>query len=211
MAHPKEAPIAAQQPININSQGTASPHNLPMADTDTVVFNNNNPTDTASVTFLGAGASVFSNPPVMVPNGSSPSLSPQQPDVTVNYLVGMGGASHGPFSIQVGSGPLEIDVLDGFGNTNLPNAAIPNNGQIQFKDLTSIGGTVTFNSPLYDGNGNPVTSQQLNANSPSPALTGRGTNKEVLYFTNMNTNAAKEHTHGHGGVGGGSGTIKIGG
>ena len=209
MAHPKEAPIAAQQPINISSQGTASPHNLPMANTDTVVFNNNNPTDTASVTFLGAGASVFSNPPVMVPNGSSPGLPPQQPDVTVNYLVGMGGASHGPFSIQVGTGPLEIDVLDAFGNTNLPNAAIPNNGQVQFCDKSTVGGNVTFDSPLYDQNGNPVTSQPLTANTYSAPLTGRGTNKNVRFFTNMNV--PKEHSHGHGGVGGGSGTIKIGG
>src|SRR5215471_11704953 len=158
MAHPKEAPIAAQQPININSQGTASPHNLPMANTDTVVFNNNNPTDTASVTFLGAGA--------------------------------------GPFSIQVGTGPLEIDVLDAFGNTNLPNAAIPNNGQVQFCDKSTVGGNVTFDSPLYDQNGNPVTSQPLTANTYSAPLTGRGTNKNVRFFTNMN--ASKEHSHGHG-------------
>ena len=182
-----------------------------MANTDTVVFNNNNPTGTASVAFLGAGTNVFSNPPVMNPNSPSPSLSPALSNVTVNYQVGMNGSTYGPYSIQVGNGPLEIDVVNGIGDTNLPNAAIPNNGQIQFRDLTGFGGTVTFNSPLYDSNGNPVTSQPLNANSASPVLTGRGTNKTVLFFTNMNANAAKEHSHGHGGVGSGSGSIKIGG
>lgn len=204
MAQPKEALVGAQQPIDINSQGKASPHNRTMGNTDTVVFNNNSPTDSATVAFQGAGADVFPDPPPISPGTSSGSLSPQESDVTVNYEVTMGGNTTGPFSIQVGTGPLQIDVISSSGATDLPKAAIPNNGQIQFYDETDYDGTVKFSDALYDGNDNPVTSQPLTANSFSPPLTGKGTNKDIKYTVEMNLQAQQQ------GVGGGSGTIKIG-
>jgi hypothetical protein len=177
-----------------------------MATTDTIVFNNNSPTQSATVTFLGAGASVFSNPASIPAQASSSPLSPQNSSaVTVDYQITMGGNTTGPFSIQVGSnGPLTIDVLNAAGSTDLPKAAIPNNGTIVFNNQTNNSGNVNFNPAdvLFDGNGNPVASQPLKPNTAAPALTGKGTNKDVSYMVAMNAQDPD--------VGGGSGTIKVG-
>jgi len=213
MATPKEALTGTNQTININSNAKASPKNQAIGNQDTVTFKNNDPNDAATVTFLGAGDGEFSynGSPVSsveVPAGSSAGpLTPLTSNVTVDYELSVGSNTGGPFSIEVGTGPLEIDILDDDGNTDLEDAAIPNNGTMFFKNESSDDtATITFGGDrdvLYDQNGNPVTSQQVGPASSGALLTGRGSNKEVTYSVSMSLQA-------DGGLGGGNGTIKVG-
>jgi hypothetical protein len=213
MATPKEALTGASQTININQHAKASPKNQDIGNQDTVTFKNNDPNDAATITFLGAGAGEFSynGSPVNsvdVPAGSSAGpLTPLTSNVTVDYQVQAGSNSGGPFSIEVGTGPLEIDIKDDEGNTDLENAAIPNNGTLFFKnESTDDTATITFGGDrdvLYDQNGNAVTSQQVGPGTSGALLTGRGSDKEVTYSVSMSLQP-------DGGLGGGNGTIKVG-
>jgi hypothetical protein len=190
MATPKEALTGTVQPININQNAKAAPPNRPMANIDQVQFTNNDPTNTATVTFLGAAANAFGASSVSIlPNATSDPLTPTQSNLIVDYNVAVGTARGGPYSIAVGSGPLEIDILDSTGNTNLLYAAIPNNGSLFFRNETANeDATVDFGEAnvLFD-NGNSVTSQSVPASSSGKVLTGRGTNKDVSYTVSMAT------------------------
>ena len=213
MATPKEALSGAVQTININSQAKAAPPDKQMDNTDTVQFTNNDPTDDATITFEGAGAGVFTlngqpvtTLTVSAGGGVSGELSPSQSNLTVDYAVSVGTNSAGPFSIEIGTGPLEIDILDTEGDTNLEFAAIPNNGTLYFQNETSQTATIVFGGDknvLYDSNGNAVTSQTVNANSPGGVLTGKGSNKNVTY--GVTTSIAEPER-----VESGGGSIKVG-
>jgi len=211
MATPKEALTGTSHTININSNAKASPSNLAIGNQDTVTFQNNDQTSNATVTFLGAGADEFDYEgqpvtTVTVPAGGSfGPLTPNTADVTVNYDVQVGTAGEGPFAIEVGTGPLEIDIVDDSGNTNLEEAEIPNNGTLFFENQATEKATISFGGDkvLYDPNGNPVGSVTVDAGSSSEVLTGKGTNKEVTYSIAMSLQT-------DGGLGGGNGTIKVG-
>lgn len=213
MATPKEALTGAVQAININSHAKAAPPDKSMANSDTVQFTNNAPNDDATITFEGAGAGMFTQNgqpvttlTVNAGGGVSGELSPSQSDLTVDYRVSVGANNGGPYSIQVGTGPLEIDIQDNEGDTNLEFAAIPNNGTVYFKNETSETATIAFGGDkdvLYDSNGNAVTSQTVGANSSGGVLTGKGSNKRVTYDVAMSIAEAE-------GVGGGGGSIKVG-
>jgi hypothetical protein len=214
MATPKEALTGnVAQSININSQAKAAPPNKPMANTDTVQFTNNDPVDSAMVTFEGAGAGIFTlnGQPVTAVTvsangGVSGQLTPTQSNLTVNYLVSAGANDDGAFSIEIGTGPLEIDIVDTDGDTNLESAAIANNGTLFFKNETGENATITFGGDkdvLYDSNGNAVTSQKVNNNSSGGLLTGKGSNKRVTYGVAMSVTEP-------GRVGTGGGSIKVG-
>jgi hypothetical protein len=204
MATPKEALTGAAQSININSNGKASPRNQPIGNQDTVTFKNNDANNAATVTFLGAGANEFGGPVTIPPGGTSAPLTPVNGNVTVDYDVTVGSNGGGPFSIQVGSGPLEIDIVDLEGDTNLPTAEIPNNGSVFFANTMGYTATIEFDKAnvLFDENGNSVTQQVVNANSRGAVLTGRGTSQDVGYTINLTGHPRKVET--------GSGSIKVG-
>jgi hypothetical protein len=126
--------------------------------------------------------------------------------LTADYVVSAGANDGGPFSIEIGTGPLEIDIVDDDGDTNLEDAAIPNNGTLYFKNETGETATITFGGDkdvLYDSNGNAVTSQIVDNNSPGGVLTGKGSNKQVTYSIGMSIAEP-------GRVGTGGGSIKVG-
>jgi hypothetical protein len=203
MATPKEA--LASQTININSDGKASPKNQSIGNQDTVTFKNNDPNNAATMTFLGAGANVFGFGSVTIAAGASSSpLTPTTSNATVDYSVTVGNNSGGPFSIQVGTGPLEIDIVTVSGDVNLPNAEIPNNGSVFFQNNEGYAATIQFNKAnvLFDQNGNSVTQQVVAGNSAGAVLTGRGTNQDVGYTIDMAGHPRKVET--------GTGTIKVG-
>jgi hypothetical protein len=210
MASPKEAVVGAAQNININSNAKASPSNQSIGNTDSVIFNNSDSNDAATVSFLAHGVNEFSyqGTPISsftIPAGGSYGpLTPTAQNVTVDYNVSVGQNSGGPFSVEVGSGPLQIDIVDVFGNTDLPVAGIPNNGTLFFNNEASGTATITFGRAniLFDSNGNSVTSQTVNANSAGALLTGRGTNQDVSYSVDVADHPRR--------VEGGNGTIKVG-
>ena len=211
MATPKEALTGISQTININSNAKASPKNQPMGNSDTVTFKNNDPNNTATVTFLGAGADEFSYngstvSSVTVPaaGGTAGPLTPNNSDVTVDYLVSITSQEGGPFSIEVGTGPLQIDIVDDQGDTDLPIAEIPNNGTLFFNNEVDDTATITFDKAnvMFDSNGNSVTSQTVNGDSQGATLTGRGTSQDVGYTINVAGHPRRVET--------GTGTIKVG-
>src|SRR6267154_457354 len=204
MATPKEALTGAVQSININSNGKASPRNQLIGNQDTVTFTNNDANNAATVTFLGAGANEFGGAVTIPAGGSSAPLTPVNGNVTVDYDVTVGSNGGGPFSIQVGSGPLEIDIVDLEGDTNLPTAEIPNNGSVFFANTMGYTATIQFDKAnvLFDENGNSVTQQVVNANLSGAVLTGRGTSQDVGYTINLAGHPRKVET--------GSGSIKDG-
>ena len=114
MATPKEALTGISQTININSNAKASPKNQPIGNSDTVTFKNNDPNNTATVTFLGAGADEFSyngstvSSVTVTAGGTAGPLTPNNSNLTVDYQVSIAPQQGGPFSIEVGSGPLQI-------------------------------------------------------------------------------------------------------
>jgi hypothetical protein len=208
MATPKEALTGTNHTINVNN-AKASPKNQKMENQDTVTFKNND-TNAATITFLGAGANEFGTNPIMVAaSGSSSALTPGTANVTVNYRITQGGATGGLCSIEVGSGPLEIDIIDANGKTNLEDAEIPNNGTVFFKnESTSQPASIAFGGDqnvLFYPNGSPVTSPVVvPANSSTPNLQGRGTNKDVSYQITMLAGESDRITTG------GNGSIKVG-
>ena len=210
MATPKEALTGTDQTININSNAKATPWNQQIGNTDTVTFKNNDQSDAAIVTFLGAGVGEFNyqDEPVTtltIPPGESVGpLTPNTPNVTVNYNVGVGQNSDGAFAIEVGSGPLEIEILDDDGSTEPNEAEIPNNGSFFFQnESTDDQASISFGgdtSVLHYQNGDPVVSPVVvEASSQSATIFGQGTNKKVTYSVIMSAKA-----------GGGNGTIKVG-
>lgn len=204
MATPKEALVGANQTININSNAKAAPPNQSIGSQDTVTFKNNDSNDAATMTFLGAGASVFGFGSVTIAAGASSSPLTPTRSATVDYTVSVGNNSGGPFAIQVGNGALEIDIVTVNGDVNLPNAEIPSNGSVFFQNQEGYAATIQFNKAnvLFDQNGNSVTQQVVSGNSAGAVLTGRGTNQDVGYTINMAGHPRKVET--------GSGSIKVG-
>ena len=210
MATPKEALTGTDQTINISSNAKASPWNQLIDDTDTVTFKNNDQNEPALVTFLGAGAGEFTyqGQPVTtltIPPGESVGpLTPVNSNLTVNYNVSVGANSDGAFAIEVGTGPLEIEITDDDGNTEPNEAEIPNNGSFFFENESADDqASISFGGDsgvLRYQNGDPVISPVVvAAGEASATIFGQGTNKKVTYSIIMSAEA-----------GGGNGTIKVG-
>jgi hypothetical protein len=209
MATPKEARTETNQTISINNC-KASPRNKGIGNQDTVTFQNNDQNNDATVTFLGAGADEFGSNPINVPAGNSSSvLTPTTPNITVNYQVTQAGAMDEPFSIEVGTGPLEIDISGSNGDPTPANAGIANGGTLFFEnESTTQQASITFGGDhkvLFYPDGSPVTSPLVvPASSSSPILQGRGASKHVTYDTQLQVaKTGREFTTG-------SGSIKVG-
>ena len=209
MAQPKEALTGATKPITISGNAVVTPPNQTMGNSDIAQFTNTSSAINATVTFLGAARYAFGNNygSFSVPsnNGKVP-LTPHMNNLTVNYTVGMGVILSNTYSIEIGTGPLEIDITDSLGSTNIPASSIGNNGTFFFRNLTSLKATITFpagQTSIYNADGTLATSQVILANSPGAVLTGIGTNQFVTYTIAM-TNADGEI------VGTGTKSIKVG-
>jgi len=120
-------------PITDNSSTPVSGEaNIEMAITDTLEFTNNAPYPVAIV-FTTTSGTVFTNISNLAGNGAtSPAQSPKLDNLTVNYTITnlVTNAQSTPCGIQVGVGPLRIDIIGS--NTNPDPVSIPANGQIQF-------------------------------------------------------------------------------
>lgn len=120
-------------PISDNSSIPVSGEpDLVMASTDNIEFTNDAPY-AVSITFTTTSGTVFNNIANIAPNGAtSPMQSPQKNNVTVNYIMTnlTTNVPSTPCAIQVGVGPLRINILAG--NTNPDPVSIPDSGEIQF-------------------------------------------------------------------------------
>jgi hypothetical protein len=120
MAEPKQAPIAATQPITItldanNKVQVDNPY-LKIGSTDSIQFTNHCSGSTVSVNFLGSGNGVFNGVSNLPYPNTSPAQSPKSnannliADYTVTVTVGSDTYQGGPYCIAVGAGPLAVEL-----------------------------------------------------------------------------------------------------
>lgn len=166
--------------------------NTSMNFSDTIEFVNNT-TYAVSIAFTTTGGVVFGNIASLGPGQNTGQLSPNINNVTVDFTITnlSGGGASSPAGIQVGTGPLRINILAD--NTSPDPVSIPNGGQIQFHPDASY--QISFTPP----------------NAFTPALSSiTPTNSPVLTATNL-TRQATYNLVGPGIEGTkGKGTVKIG-
>src|ERR1700722_987867 len=158
---------------DVSSIPTSGDPDLVMASTDTVAFTNDAPY-AVSITFTTTSGTVFNNiASIAASGGVSPAQSPQKNNLTVNYTItnlSLNKPST-PCAIQVGVGPLRINILGG--NTNPDPVSIPDGGEIQFFPDQGYEIEITppnaFNKALSSVH--PPSSAVLKATNLSPQAT----------------------------------------
>ena len=132
--------------FNITLQGGASLPDEKIANGDWIEFQNNAPFP-VSITFTTTSGTVFNNiPSIPASGGRSTPQQVQKSNVTVNYTITNLNNPlqvQGPFGIEVGSGPMQINIQGG--QPNPKTISIPPAGQIQFDNLDSVTYNVSFN------------------------------------------------------------------
>jgi|SRR5580704_2336614 hypothetical protein len=166
---------------------------IEMAITDTLEFTNN-ASYPVSIVFTTTSGSVFNNISSLAGGGTtSPAQSPKLDNMTVNYTITNlnTNAQSTPCGIQVGVGPLRIDILAA--NTIPDPVSIPAGGQIQF-----------FPDEEYDISIVPPNAFNKSLNTISPP------SSVVLTATDLSPQAT--YTIKGSGIKGtdGKGTVKIG-
>jgi hypothetical protein len=147
---PIEPEFLPSQTINIGTDFTPSPKGCTIAPPGvlSITFNNNSGA-TIDIEFVTnpvyPNQIVFNNIPNFL-NGTSNYQTPQVANATVNYNIIAAGESHGPYAIQVGIGPMFIQVsyANGQGQCTPDPVAIPPGGWLEMvsTDYTySIGWT----------------------------------------------------------------------
>lgn len=123
--------LSAQTVLEVTAQGTAAVPNLEIGNSGNIQFQNN-ASFPISVSFTTSSGPVFSNIANLAAGHNSSLQAPQQLNVTVNYtIINMSnGHVQGPYGLEVGSGPISINVADGL--TDLDIVSIPAGGQVQF-------------------------------------------------------------------------------
>lgn len=183
--------LAARKPDNTawdllitpNAQNPQVPQSStpdqPINYTDTVEFTNNT-SFPVSIVFTKTSGIVFTDIPSLAPNGAtSTAQSPQMTNVTVNYTITNLNANQtsSPCAIQVGVGPLRINILAS--DTNSDPVSIPNGGQIQFRPDVAYQLKIT---PPNAFNPSPSSISPTN----SPALTATNLAPKATYTVTNN-------------------------
>lgn len=132
--------------IGITGATTPQPsaQNTTMNFSDSIEFVNNT-TYAVSITFTTTSGIVFANIASLGPGQNSGQVSPNMNNVTVDFTITSltGGGASSAAGIQVGTGPLRINILAD--NTNPDPVSIPNGGQIQFHPDASY--QISFTPP----------------------------------------------------------------
>jgi hypothetical protein len=205
--------------IHIDKKGKTWPRSKKIGNRETIAFKIKGTKKFASVVFLGSADNEFTKKAaakVTVSAGRpSARLSPKKTNVTVDYEIKLGSLKAGPFSIQVGQGPLKL-AIDGNGDVDLPYAAVPDSGTVIFHNQAGKVAQITFtgDKALFDG-ANPVSSpQDIRIGGDIGAFTGRGKNRKVKYHIDLLADAGIspriEMLSAASGAARGNGTIKVG-
>jgi hypothetical protein len=179
--------------LNITVQGGATQPDLKISNYDSIEFQNNAPFPVA-ITFTATSGTVFNNiASIPASGGRSTPQQTQKSNVTVNYAItNLNNANQvqGPYGIEVGTGPMQINIQGG--QPNPRTISIPSGGQIQFDNLDSV---------AYNVSWNPVNSFPNGTVQPgmNPAQTGPSGNQ------------AQTVTYGYPTLDGtnGTGTVKV--
>lgn len=177
---------------DISSIPVSGEPDIVMAITDTLEFTNN-ASYPVSIVFTTTGGTVFTNISSLAGNGTtSAAQSPKLDNVTVNYTITNLNTNvpSTPCGIQVGVGPLRINILASI--TNPDPVSIPDSGQIQF-----------FPDADYEISIVPPNAFNKSLNSIAPP------SSVVLTATNLSPQATYTIKGGIRGTDG-KGTVKIG-
>src|ERR1700716_2588696 len=131
--------------LNITVQGGATQPDLKISNYDSIEFQNNAPFP-VSITFTATSGPVFNNiTSITASGGRSTPQQAQKSNVTVNYTITNLNNSNqvqGPYGIEVGTGPMQINIQGG--QPNPKTISIPSGGQIQFDNLDSVAYSVSW-------------------------------------------------------------------
>jgi len=181
--------------INITGSPTPQPQTpyTVMNLVDTIEFINST-SSPVSIAFTTTSGAVFHNIASLAAGANSGQISPLMNNVTVNFTItnlSAGGGTSSPGAIQVGTGPLRIDIVGG--NTSPDPVSIPRGGQLQLRPDASYQVSIT-----------PPNAFSPNVTSITP------TNSPVMTATNLASQAT--YTLVGPGIKGtkGKGTVKIG-
>jgi hypothetical protein len=145
-----KAPLGALHRINLDVNGEPTSPGIVIANTDSIEFYNGAPFS-VEIQFLCVNGPVFSDIPSIAHNQTSSPQTPQETEITTDYMVKnlSTGATSEPYSIEVGinplvvPAPLQINVSSAQASPNSGDLAIPINGWIQF-DLQDGSYTISW-------------------------------------------------------------------
>lgn len=128
--------LSAQSILGITAQGTAALPNVEVANNGSIQFQNN-ASFPVSITFTTSSGAVCSDIVSLGAGQNSNSQTPQQLNMTVNYTITnlSNGQVRGPYGLEVGTGPITINVSSGL--PDLDTVSIPVGGEIQFNSDAS--------------------------------------------------------------------------
>lgn len=203
------------QPITINSSFAPSPAGCFIQAGQNVTFTNSSGA-TIDIKFAvnPITPTVFSPDitglsPTAPNNTATRTPSAQVPDGSVNYYVWSGGVQvSGPYAIQVGSGPMFVQISTSSGNVvcNPPTVAIPHNA-------STGGGTLEMVSTDHTYNIGPASfSNMFNKPLTSAAVSGNESHTNIGSLGSFDFTAAQQVSPRLGsgsGSGGGGGTVKV--
>ena len=212
MAAARHIPITeAVRTITINSSFIPSPQGLKVQQGDTVNFQNNSGVD-ISIQFAPnpPGLALSPTNPLPVPHGSSAGFTAPDYDAAANYYIYVGTVNQNPtdpYAIQVGNGPLYVQVTWspslGAGQTNPDPVAIPAQGNLQMFSTDTTSYTATwpntgdpFTLPQNLTQVVPVVANNLNYTATSGVATYK--------FTLLKKSPSRTLGSGNGG-----GTVKV--
>jgi hypothetical protein len=181
--------------LNITLQGGASQADNKIANYDSIEFQNNAPFPVA-ITFTTTSGTVFNNiASIPASGGRSTPQQAQKSNVTVNYTITNLNNPiqvQGPYGIEVGTGPMQINIQGG--QPNPKTISIPSGGQIQFDNLDNV---------AYNVSWNPANSFNPNVYPVQPGMNP--------VQTGPSGNQAQTLTYGYPTLDGtnGTGTVKI--
>jgi hypothetical protein len=181
--------------LNITLQGGASQADNKIANYDSIEFQNNAPFPVA-ITFTTTSGTVFNNiASIPASGGRSTPQQAQKSNVTVNYTItnlNNPNQVQGPYGIEVGTGPMQINIQGG--QPNPKTISIPSGGQIQFDNLDNV---------AYNVSWNPANSFNPNVYPVQPGMNP--------VQTGPSGNQAQTLTYGYPTLDGtnGTGTVKI--
>jgi hypothetical protein len=123
--------LSAQTVLNISAQGTAETRDVQISNGGGIEFQNNAAFSVA-ITFTKSGGTEFGNIASIGAGDLSSFQTGSTDNTTVNYSITnlSNGQIRGPYSIEVGTGPIQINISGGW--PDLDTISLPTGEEIQF-------------------------------------------------------------------------------
>jgi len=123
--------LSGQTVITVTAQGTAAVRDVQISNSSGIQFLSN-ATFPVAITFTASAGTEFGNIASIASGQTSGFQVGRSPNITVNYTITnlTSGQVRGPYRIQIGTGPIQINISGGW--PDLDTIEVPANGQIQF-------------------------------------------------------------------------------